>query len=148
MDEQPVLPTYAGANLRGIMPALLGPSGTRPAAGVVPRPVRQARAWSCCSSTGSAGSSSRTGADLAPTLHALAGGPITTVVPSTTATALTSITTGLTPGEHGIVGYRIDLGGEVLNVLRWCDRDGDARKRFVPAEIQPFPAFLGQPCRW
>ena len=34
----------------------------------------------------------------------MTGGPITSVVPSTTATALTSITTGLSPGEHGVVG--------------------------------------------
>ena len=59
-----------------------------------------------------------------PTLAAFEGGPITTVAPSTTATALTSITTGLTPGEHGLVGYRIDVGGEVLNVLRWATSGG------------------------
>ena len=34
-----------------------------------------------------------------PTLAALDGGPITTVAPTTTATALTSIATGLTPGR-------------------------------------------------
>jgi predicted AlkP superfamily pyrophosphatase or phosphodiesterase len=73
----------------------------------------------------------------------LVGGPITTVAPSTTATALTSITTGLAPSEHGLIGYRIDLGGEVLNVLRWSTAAGDARKRHVPGDIQPFPAFLG-----
>ena len=73
-------------------------------------------------------------------------GPITTVAPSTTATALTSITTGLTPGEHGLVGYRMDVGGEVLNVLRWCDR---RRRRPAPAtsrsDVQPFAPFLGEP---
>ena len=53
---------------------------------------------------------------------AMDGGPITTVAPTTTATALTSITTGLTPGEHGLIGYRMVLGGEVLNVLRWTRR--------------------------
>src|SRR3546814_3257256 len=37
---------------------------------------------------------------LAPTLCEMDGGPITTVAPSTTATALTSITPGLPPGEH------------------------------------------------
>ena len=35
-------------------------------------------------------------AGLAPTLTAMAGGPVTSVAPTTTATALTSITTGLT----------------------------------------------------
>ncbi len=56
--------------------------------------------------------------------RAMTGGPITTVAPSTTATALTSITTGLPPGEHGVVGYRIDVHGEVLNVLRWTTPTG------------------------
>jgi predicted AlkP superfamily pyrophosphatase or phosphodiesterase len=69
------------------------------------------------------------------------------VAPSTTATALTSITTGLTPGEHGVVGYRIDVDGEVLNVLRWATRPATPAGRIPPADIQPFPPFLGHPCR-
>ena len=54
-----------------------------------------------------------------PVLGSLEGGPITTVVPSTTAAALTSIATGLTPARHGMVGYRMLVGGQVLDVLRW-----------------------------
>jgi hypothetical protein len=81
---------------------------------------------------------------LAPTLAAFAGGPITTVAPSTTATALTSISTGLPPGEHGVMGYRIAVGSEVLNVLRWTTAQGDARRRIVPVELQPHAAFDGQ----
>ena len=45
------------------------------------------------------------------------GGAITTVAPSTTATALTSIATGLAPAQHGIVGYRMLVDDDVLNVL-------------------------------
>ncbi len=82
---------------------------------------------------------------LAPHLAAMSGGPITTVVPSTTSTALTSIVTGLEPAEHGIVGYRIDLGGDVLNVLRWTTAAGDARRRHPPGDLQPYPPFLGRP---
>ncbi|MEI7546786.1 MAG: alkaline phosphatase family protein, partial [Actinomycetota bacterium] len=81
---------------------------------------------------------------LAPALSAMVGAPITTVAPSTTGTALTSITTGLTPGEHGIVGYRMELGGEVLNVLRWYSAAGDARRRHEPRTTQPFEPFLGE----
>ncbi len=83
-------------------------------------------------------------AALAPTLAAMSGGPITTVAPSTTATALTSITTGLTPGEHGIVGYRMEVGGEVLNVLRWSTGHGDCRRQIEPAITQPFEPFMGE----
>jgi predicted AlkP superfamily pyrophosphatase or phosphodiesterase len=66
------------------------------------------------------------------------------VVPSTTATALTSIATGLTPGEHGLVGYRVDLSGDILNVLRWSTPAGDARRRWVPRDVQPYEPFLGE----
>jgi hypothetical protein len=75
----------------------------------------------------------------------LTGGPITSVVPTTTATALTSITTGLTPAEHGVVGYRVHVGeGEVMNVLRWRTEAGDARAKVRPLVFQPAPAFAGK----
>lgn len=81
---------------------------------------------------------------LAPNLAAMQGGPITTVCPTTTATALSSIATGLPPGEHGVVGYRMRVQGTVLNTLRWRRDDaGDARRSFVPSEIQPYEPFLG-----
>ena len=54
---------------------------------------------------------------LAPTLTAMRGSVITSVAPTTTATALTSLSTGMTPGEHGIVGYRMDMGASVMNSL-------------------------------
>ena len=81
---------------------------------------------------------------LAPTLAAMAGGPLSTVVPSTTSTALTSITTGTAPGEHGIVGYRMAVHGEVLNVLRWATPSGDARQSVPPAKVATVPPFLGE----
>ena len=81
---------------------------------------------------------------LAPTLAGMAGGPITTVAPSTTATALTSLTTGAPPAAHGVVGYRIVVpDGEVLNVLRWTTPAGDARQLALPEVLQPLEAFLG-----
>ncbi|MCR2761943.1 alkaline phosphatase family protein [Microbacterium sp. zg.B48] len=49
-----------------------------------------------------------------------------TVFPSTTASALTSLLTGVRPGEHGIVGYRVldPDSDHVLNQLRGWDTDG------------------------
>lgn len=49
-----------------------------------------------------------------------------TVFPSTTASALTSLLTGTSPGRHGIVGYRTRVPGtdDVLNQLRGWDTDG------------------------
>ena len=80
---------------------------------------------------------------LAPTLCAMEGGPILTVAPSTTATALTSITTGMTPGEHGVVGYRMDVDGEILNVLRWSASRPRCRDVDPAREVQPSAPFLG-----
>jgi len=76
-------------------------------------------------------------------LTAMEGGAITTVAPTTTATALTSICTGLPPGEHGVVGYRILVDGDVLNVLRWSNAKGDARESLPPEAFQPSLPFEG-----
>lgn len=48
------------------------------------------------------------------------------VFPSTTAAALTSLTTGTTPGEHGIVGYRVRVPrtGVLANQLTGWEKDG------------------------
>ncbi len=80
---------------------------------------------------------------LAPTLTSGTGGSITTVAPSTTACALTTLVTGRVPAEHGVVGYRVALDGEVMNVLQWSLRGVDARM-LVPAPLfQPCEAFPG-----
>lgn len=79
---------------------------------------------------------------LAPTMNAMTGGPVTTVAPSTTATALTSITTGSSPAAHGIVGYRLRVEGDrVLNVLRWKTAAGDARGAIPPEGFQSIEPF-------
>lgn len=77
-------------------------------------------------------------------LPKLSGRAITTVCPTTTSTGLTSITTGLTPAEHGVIGYRMAVKGEILNVLRWSTGRGDARETIDPLEIQPVEAFESQ----
>jgi predicted AlkP superfamily pyrophosphatase or phosphodiesterase len=91
-----------------------------------------------------------------PTLASGTGGPITSVAPTTTATALTSISTGLVPAMHGLVGYRLAVGDDIgkpptrhrtniLNVLRWRTGLGDSRVDFPPREFQPVAAFQGAP---
>lgn len=47
--------------------------------------------------------------------------PLTCGIPSTTVTSLTSLGTGLTPGEHGVVGYTSRIPGtdRLLNALKW-----------------------------
>jgi hypothetical protein len=52
----------------------------------------------------------------------------------------------LTPAEHGIVGYRMLIDGEVLNCLRWGTTTWpDARSVIPPSTLQPYAPFLGEP---
>ncbi|MEU4745378.1 nucleotide pyrophosphatase/phosphodiesterase family protein [Actinosynnema sp. NPDC023658] len=77
----------------------------------------------------------------APFLASLAGAPITAGFPSTTATSLAALGTGLPTGEHGLVGYSFADGDEVLNALRWTRYGAaehvDLRTVLVPEEVQP-----------
>ena len=140
----PVIPDYGGANVRGIVPALLGPGAWSDALPWwMPEPVKGADQAVLLVLDGLGWEQLQERLELAPTLAGLTGHAISTVAPTTTATALSSIATGLTPAEHGLVGYRMMLGGEVLNVLRWHSASGDRRRALPPRDVQPFPAFLG-----
>ena len=80
-------------------------------------------------------------AHAAPYLSSLrsAAPEATAGVPSTTATSLTSLGTGLVPGAHGVVGFTSRIPGtdRLLNALQWS-KDVD------PLEWQPHPtAFAG-----
>ena len=77
-------------------------------------------------------------AALAPTLAAADSGPITSVAPSTTAAALTSLTTGLPPAVHGVVGYRVAVRGRGHERARL---DGGRRRR-PPAGAGRGPSSL------
>ena len=141
----PIIPDYAGANVRGIIPALLGPgdwSSSLP--DWFPGAVAEADAVVLLVLDGLGWHQLQEHPGELPTLHSMSGGPIHTVAPTTTATALTSITTGLTPGEHGLIGYRIAVGGEVLNVLRWAVDEQQVRRSRPPRDLQPFEPFLGE----
>ena len=145
LDEQPIVPDYAGANVRGIIPALLGPQPWSTALpDWMPAVVREADQVVLLVLDGLGWDQFEQRRHLAPALSSLTGDRITTVAPTTTATALSSIATGLTPGEHGLIGYRMVLGGEVMNVLRWSVGGENRRRSNVPSEIQRFPAFMGQ----
>jgi len=135
-----VLPDYSGANVRGIIPALLGPIDPPDWLNV----RRHATARVVLVLDGLGWEQFETFQQHAPTLAALHRRSITTIAPSTTAAGLASISTGLPPAEHGLLGYRMAVGGEVLNVLSWRTAAGDARKAIEPARIQPFEPFLGE----
>ena len=155
--SEPVLPAYGGACIASLAPALLeivSQSGT-PSPEWLPEPVRHANQVVLLVVDGLGWAQLQSARDVTPTFNAGIGGPITSVAPTTTATALTSISTGLAPAEHGLVGYRLAVGvdreaptegrARILNVLKWRTEDGDARMGLPPREFQPVPAFEGAP---
>jgi hypothetical protein len=127
-------------------PALLSAPGARPA--WLPAPARTAEQVVLLVLDGLGWEQLGPRRALAPALDDMEGGAITSVVPTTTATALTSIALGQPPARHGVVGYRLRVDGptgqEVLNVLRWRTVSGDARPFLPPLAFQPTPAFLGR----
>jgi hypothetical protein len=60
-------------------------------------------------------------------------------VPSTTATSLTSLGTGLVPGRHGVVGFTTRIPGtdDLLNALFW-------NKGVDPEKWQPHPTYFAR----
>lgn len=135
----PIAPDLHGASLAGLVPALVG---RRPAPWL-PAAVEGADSVVLLLLDGLGHHAVEDHASILPTLTAMEGRPITTVAPSTTSTALTSLVTGLPPARHGIVGFRMLVGGSVLNVLRW--QASGNRRAPDPFEVQRHDAFLGRP---
>lgn len=147
-SPSPCLPDYGGACLSSLVPALLAPPGQRPA--WVPEPVANARQVVLLVLDGLGWRQLDERRDRAPALAGMTGAPITSVAPTTTATALTSITSGAVPAAHGVVGYRVAVEGpggaeEVLNVLRWATPSGDARASVPPATFSVVEPWGGRP---
>lgn len=140
-EPQPCLPDYGGACISNVVPVLLERQGDAP--DWLPGPALDADRVVLLVLDGLGWEQLQARLNLAPTLASMAGGPIDSVLPTTTATALTSLTTGTAPGEHGLVGYRVNVHGEVLNVLRWTTAAGDARQTIPPAKVQSQLPFLG-----
>lgn len=77
----------------------------------------------------------------APFLSSLAARPLTAGFPTTTAVSISSLGTGVAPGQHGIIGYttRADGWTEPANWLTWrgaysgADLTGDQ----PPEQVQP-----------
>ncbi len=136
---EPVKPDYSGPNVTNIVPALLG---LRPG-DWLPEAVTGARAVVLFLLDGLGWEARANHADVLPELAAFEGGPITTVVPSTTPAALTSVTTGLPPARHGITGFRMRVDGTVLNAIRWQQENG--KRPPDPAGVQRNEVFAGRP---
>jgi Type I phosphodiesterase / nucleotide pyrophosphatase len=142
----PLLPAYTGAGLQSVVPGLLGHlTGGSALPEWFPAPVADATQIVLLVLDGLGAEQLRARASLAPVLSSGEGRTITSVAPSTTATALTTLATGTVPAVHGVVGYRVALEGKVMNVLQWSLDGRDARMR-VPAPVfQPCTSFPGAP---
>ncbi len=144
----PVLPDFAGGCIANVVPALLGRHTAAGRPDWLPPSAQAARQVVLLVVDGLGWEQLRARAGLAPVLSGAEGidSPITSVAPSTTACALTTITTGRLPWEHGVLGYRLADGDEILNVLRWRLGSASPRdaRRIRPAHrFQPYPPFPG-----
>ena len=144
-----MLPDYRGACIANLVPRLLGGLAA-PESGHdwLPEAVDHARQVVLLVVDGLGWLQLRARSGLAPTLTSGAGIDrwITSVAPTTTAAALTSITTGRPPSDHGILGYRLADGDRILNMLRWTlgpRGDSDARRTVPAATFQPLAPFPG-----
>ncbi|HEY3722030.1 MAG TPA: alkaline phosphatase family protein [Acidimicrobiia bacterium] len=136
---EPVKAAYGAGSLDQVVPSLL--QGR--AATWIPEPVTDASSVVLLALDGLGWAQLEEHRHELPELGAMAGGAITTVTPSTTAAALTSLATGMAPAEHGIVGFRMRVDDTVLNVLRWQVPYG--RRAPDPFSVQRHTAFLGRP---
>jgi hypothetical protein len=129
-----VLPAYGSGSLADVVPSALAALGAAGWANVLDLPA--AGSYVVLLVDGLGWNLLRRHATAAPYLSSLAerGRAITSGVPSTTATSLTSLGTGLPPGTHGVVGFTSRVPGtdRLLDALRW-DPEVD------PVEWQPHP---------
>ena len=145
---EPVRPDFGGRCLTEVGSSLLaqvyGQAGREPPPWL-PDPVRGAHQVVLLVLDGLGTSQLETRASLAPVLAGGEGTTLTSVAPSTTAAALTSLSTGLAPAVHGVVGYRVAVGDEILNILGWRLGGRDGRTIVQPTGFQPFRPFPASP---
>lgn len=130
-----VAPAYGEGSLADLLPSLLAALSVDAETDVVGLP--RARGYCVLLLDGLGWLSLREHAALAPFLGSLPGRSLTSSVPSTTASAITSLGTGLPPGRHGLVGYQSRIPGTtaLLNALDWA-------AGVDPSRYQPYPNVL------
>lgn len=115
----PVLPRYGRGALSDLLPSIGAHLGVAGAKDLLDLPPAQRYLVLLVDGLGAELLADH--AQLAPYLSGLPQRSLTAGVPSTTATSITSLGTGLTPGRHGIAGYSFWYPEQdsVLNTLRW-----------------------------
>lgn len=139
MSETPVLPAYGRGSLSDVLPSLAAGMGVPGYENTLRLPASIRTVVLLVDGLGS--DLLATYAGQAPALAGARGEPgsrvLTSGVPSTTATSLTSLGTGLTPGRHGTAGYafRNPQDGSLLNALIWAPG-------LDPHTFQPWPTVF------
>lgn len=137
-----MLPRYGEESLADVLPSVLAAMGVRGEENVLG--LQSAPRYCVLLVDGLGWHLLKGNQSAAPFLSSLlaAGRAITAGVPTTTATSLTSLGTGLPPGRHGVVGYTSRLPGtnELLNALSW-DQPVD------PTAYQPYPTVFERAAR-
>ncbi len=150
-NVEPMVPDFGGACLTNLMPALLGhigPGREKPTLpSWMPAPVAAATQVVLLVIDGLGREQLDERRAIAPTLAAGGAATMTSVAPSTTAAALTSLVTGTAPAHHGVVGYRVALDGQIMNILKWKLGQDDARQKVPATTFQRAQTFPGAPHR-
>ena len=143
--DGPPLPRYATRSLGELVPSLLSSLG---AAGFAnPLAIEPAARVCLVLVDGLGWEGLRANAAAAPFLNSIAREPLTTGFPATTAASLSSLATGVPPGEHGLVGYTMALPGyeRAFNTLTWSlygvGPRVDLVNEVVPEAFQPIPTL-------
>lgn len=140
-DVQPILPDYQGGCITNVVPELIKQVMGAPVASWMPKAVTEAKQVVLLVVDGLGWEQLQEHKQMAPVLSTFDGGPITSVAPSSTASGLMSIVTGRPPSVHGIAGYRLAVGEQLLDILKWRTQDGDANSTIDPLQFQVQPPF-------
>lgn len=134
------IPRYGDAALSDVLASVLGALGLSGEEDILGLPP--ARRFCLLLIDGLGWNLLRAHPSQAPFLSSLTGRAITAGAPTTTAVSLTSLGTGLPPGQHGVVGYttRVPGANRIFNALRW-------EPHLDPETYQPYPIVFERAVR-
>ena len=143
--QNPPVPSYGVRSLGELLPSMLSALGIRGFANFL---AIEPAARACLLLVDGLGwELLRENRTSAPFLNSIAREPLTAGFPATTAASLSSLATGLPPGEHGLIGYTMTLPGydRAFNSLTWSlyglGPRVDLREEVVPEAFQPQPTL-------
>ena len=133
------VPAYGSGALSDLLPAVLSSLGVPGERDVIGLPETSRAVVLLVDGLGA--ELLRRHAEEAPFLTSLTPRPLTAGFPATTVTSLSSLGTGLPPGEHGLTGYtswvqEVDASVGWLGWTPVGSRE-DLRERLVPEQVQP-----------